>query len=107
MQVSIKSDFSALNKLSENLKNIEAEQTVPLTDILTDSFIQKKTPFLNLTDLFDKAGFKVETNEDLEAIPDEIIDKFIQANSEYKSFQEMLGSAGKEYMSNIIFKGLK
>lgn len=103
----MKSDFSALKKLSANLKKVKSNPSVPLTDILTDSFIQKKTPFLNLADLFDKAGFKVESNADLEAIPDEIIDKFIQDNSEFKSFQEMLGAAGKEYMSNIIFKGLK
>lgn len=105
--MSNKSDFSALKKLSENLNKVEAEQSVPLTELLNDSFIQSKTSFLNLNDLFQKAGFKVETKEDFEAIPDEAMNRFIFENSEYKTFQEMLGAAGAEYMKNLIFKGLK
>jgi len=107
LQMSKKSDFSALQKLSENLKKAESKQNVPLADLLNDSFIQSKTPFSNLNELFEKAGFKVETKGDFEAIPDEAINRFIFENSKYKTFQEMLGAAGVEYMNNMIFKGLK
>lgn len=102
----MKSDLSGLKKLSENIKKIESEQTVPLTDILSDSFIQSKTPFSSLSELFEKGGFNVESNEDLETIPDEELNGFIASHTNYETFQEMIGDAGAIYMSNLIFKGL-
>lgn len=100
----MKSDLSALRKLSENLKRIEPQQEIPITHILSDSFIQSKTPFSSLNDLFEKGGFNVETKEDLEAIPDEDLNSFISENSEYSTFKEMISAAGAIYMKNMLLK---
>lgn len=104
--MSIDSNFDGFKKLVENAKDLEDKQSVPLTTLLNDSFIQDKTPFLSLTELFEKSGFKVESQEDFKAIPDEAIDKFISENSEYETFQEMLGAAAVEYTKTLLFKGL-
>lgn len=102
----IDSNFDGLKKLFENAENLDGTQNVPLIELLNDDFIQSKTPFLSLSDLFEKSGFKIETQEDLEAIPDEDMDKFILENSEYETWQEMLGDAAVEYAKAQLFKGL-
>lgn len=102
----IESDLSGLKKLTNNAKALQGSGGVSLTEILNDSFIQSNTPFNDLNELFEKGGFKFETLEEFEAIPDEELNTFIASISEYSTFQDMIGAAGAALISSRLFKGL-
>lgn len=57
--------------------------------------------------LFNASGFKIESNEDFETIPDEKWESFIQENTTYESWQAMQEAAAIEYARNMLLKGLK
>jgi len=44
--------------------------------------------------MFERSGFKVESQEDFAAIPDEAWDDFICTNTSYFNWREMLQAAG-------------
>lgn len=101
----IESDLSGLKKLTNNAKALQGSG-VSLAEILNDSFIQSNTPFNDLNELFEKGGFKFETLEEFEAIPDEELNTFIASISEYSTFQDMIGAAGAALIRSRLFKGL-
>ncbi|HFX6308340.1 hypothetical protein [Acinetobacter pittii] len=103
----MKDGFKGLEKLADNLKNLGGEQKVSLGTLFNEGFIQTHTDFENIDDLFEKAGFKVETEEDFAAIPQEDIDAFVQEHTKFDSFTDMQQKAAAEHVRKQIFKGIK
>jgi hypothetical protein len=85
-----------LRKMSEKAEKLNG-QSVPLTDVMTDSFIAKNTSFSNFDELVDASGFKAESQEDFDAIPDVEWDNFIAENTNFSNWQDMINSAGAIY----------
>jgi len=86
-----------LDKLAKNAEGLDGSHTVSMTDILTPGFISEHTRFANADELFEASGFKCHSQEAFEAIPEAELDKFIQSESSFSSWQEMLGAAGREW----------
>ncbi|MDH0562169.1 hypothetical protein [Acinetobacter courvalinii] len=103
----MKDDFSGLNKLTENVKKLEGQSEISLGTLFNDGFLQSNTNFQNIDELFEKAGFKVETPEDFDAIPQEEIDQFIRENTKYESFSDLQTKAVTEYVRKNLLSGLK
>lgn len=85
-----------LKNLSENAKQLDG-QSVALSEVLTDAFIQDNSSFDSLDDLIKASGFTVESQADFEALPDEEWDGFISKNTNFDSWQKMINSAGAIY----------
>ncbi|WP_336141767.1 hypothetical protein [Acinetobacter sp. 102] len=100
-------DFNGLNKLLENAKNLEGERDVSLGTLFNEGFLQTHTDFQTIDDLFVAAGFKVESHEDFEAIPQEEIDKFVRDNTQFESFNDLHAKAAAEYFRKHLLNGLK
>lgn len=100
-------DFTGLDQLSKNASELSGEHNVQMGELMNPKFISKCSQYSNLDELFDASGFKIESNEDFEAIPDKKWESFIQENTTYESWQEMREAAGVEYAKNMLFKGLK
>ncbi|MDV7604327.1 hypothetical protein R4610_06530 [Acinetobacter baumannii] len=107
MSFKITGDLSGLKKLTENAKKLDGEQQVSLGTLFNEGFLQANTDFKSIDDLFEKAGFKVETEEDFAAIPQEDIDAFVCENTKFESFTDMQQQAMTEYVRKQLFKGLK
>lgn len=103
----MKDGFNNLRKLSDNLKKMDGEQEVSLGTLFNEGFIQSNTDFESIDDLFEKAGFKVESQEDFAAIPQEEIDTFVRENTKFESFTDLQQKAAAEYVRKQLFKGLK
>lgn len=99
-------DFKGLKKLVQNAKKLDGQHDVQLGVIFNEGFIQSHTKFSSIDDLFEKAGFKVESKEDFDAIPQEDIDSFVRDNTNFEDFNEMYKSATTEYVKKQLFKGL-
>lgn len=86
-----------LDEIEKKAEAIDGKQSVPLSEILTDTFVSQHTSFSSAHEMFKASGFKVETQEDFAAIPDAAWDNFIRSISGFGDWQSMLGAAGQEW----------
>lgn len=86
-----------LKKMQRNAEKLNGSHQVPLNELFTSSFMRKYTKFSSIDDFFKSSGFKTDTQKDLEAIPDSELDKYVAANTKFKTWKDMLGEAGSEY----------
>ena len=81
------------------LNAIQNTQNIPVTE-LYDEFIRNNTPYTSLKELLEAGGFKAETKEDIEAIPDSAIDAHIAKNTKFKNWQELVQALLIERLMN-------
>jgi hypothetical protein len=86
-----------LKKMADGAKELEGEHQVAMPDLLTESFVSSHTPFKDAQELFDNSGFKIESQEDFQAIPDAEWDIYISSVSDFENWEQMLQSATAEY----------
>ena len=103
----MKFDLRGFDQLEKNLSELSGTHSIPLDDLMTPDFISSCSQYSNFEELIEASGFKVETEEDFAAIPDQEWEQFIQTNTSYESWIEMQEAAGFSYMESKLFKGLK
>lgn len=103
----IKSDFSGLKILADNTRKLEETKQVLLLDLLNPEFISKHTKSPDFLSFCESAGYKVETSEDLQAIPDAPWDAHIAANSDFENWREMQEKAFAAWTAAKLMNGLK
>ncbi len=91
-----------LKKLQKNVEKLGGEHQVPLSDLFTLSFMQKFTEFESFDDFLSAGNFKVDSQEDFEAIPDEDMDRHVSETTSFDSWQEMLDTAGEKYLTKKL-----
>jgi hypothetical protein len=84
------------DELQESAESIQGTQ-VPVGELLTPGFLAKHTRFLSEDELFEASGFSVQSTENFEKIPDEEWDNFIQQNTPFATWSDMLSAAGAEW----------
>lgn len=95
-------DFSQkLNELQESADAIHGTQ-VPLGELLTPGFLAKHTRFLSEDEMFEASGFTVITAEDFRKIPDAEWDSFIQKNTPFPTWSDMLSAAASEWTRKTL-----
>jgi hypothetical protein len=91
-----------LEKLEEGIREIDGKHSVPMPEVLTDSFVSEHTKFSSLNELLETSGFDAESAEDFEAIPDEPWDDYISSVSCFNSWQDMLESACAKWATSKL-----
>lgn len=101
--------ITGLDKLEKQLKQMEKgakelskTKHVSFGELFPASFMRKYTSFSSMDELLDAGGFKVESQEDFEAITDEEFDKHIAKNTRFKSWEDMLGEATSQYATKKL-----
>lgn len=83
-------------------KKIIMRNGVPLLEILSDSFFQEQTQFLNIYDFFMKAGHPITCREDINNIPLYVIDQFVSTYTIFLNFEHMQKEATKHFLRNLM-----
>ena len=91
-----------LKKLQKNAQELHGTQEVQLGELLTDKFMQTNSQFNSIDEFFEALPWSIESQEDLEAIPDEEIDRFVDENSNVGSWSELLDKAGMEFVTRKL-----
>lgn len=101
--------ITGLDKLEKQLKQMEKgakelskTKHVSFEDLFSTSFMRKYTSFSSMDELLDAGDFKVESQEDFEAIPDDEFDKYIAANTKFKNWEDMLSEATSQYAAKKL-----
>jgi hypothetical protein len=91
-----------ISKLARKTEGLDGQHNVPVSELLTDSFIFRHTSFLSADEMFKASGFQIETQEDLAGIPENDWDIFIRSVSDFGGWQSMLGAAGEEWVQRKL-----
>lgn len=86
--------ITGLDEARKNLEKLAAiGDRISFTDMFTPQFISKHSNFETVEDFFQKSGFKIESQSDFEAIPDDEWETFITQNTSFGSWEDMQKSA--------------
>ena len=91
-----------LQNLSDQAEALHGGHTLPISELLSPSFLATCTLFNSADEMFEKSGFKIESQADFEAIPDDQWDDFIRGNTSFPSWKEMLQAAGAAWARNKL-----
>jgi hypothetical protein len=97
-----------LDDLRRKLKELERTKKVAFSELFPSTFLRKYTRFQSLTDMQKKAeaeGFSFRTEQEVEAIPSPEWEAFIKGHTRFRSWQEMLQTAGDEYAARKLGLG--
>lgn len=100
--MAIRIDMSGLEKLKAKMEELANTTEESFGEIYPPEFISSHSSFADIDSLFKASGFKAETMEDLEAIPDEEWDAFISSNTDFDSWSEMREAAMGEYVKKKL-----
>jgi hypothetical protein len=85
-----------LERLSRNAQNVNGP--VAFDDFFPPEFMRRYTDFSSIQVMADASGFKIESQEDFEAIPDADWDAFVRSRTRFPTWQDMQAKAGEEYV---------
>jgi hypothetical protein len=91
-----------LDVLSKSAEKLDGQHNVPVAELLTPSFLSKHTRVHSVDELFEGSGFKIESAEDFEAVPDEKWDAYVCSISDFSNWEAMLSEAAKEWVSKQL-----
>lgn len=98
--------FDDLHRKLEDLKNqveeAEGAHSVSISELLTPEFLASCSAFSSVEELFEASGFKIESTEDFEAVPDSEWEWFIQQNTSYTNWVEMQEAAAAIWMKRKL-----
>ncbi|MFB6254515.1 MAG: hypothetical protein ABEI06_07895 [Halobacteriaceae archaeon] len=92
-------DFNIdLSQLEDELEEELEEVSVPIDEVFTDSFMREHTNFENIEQLFAESTWTVESAKDIDLIPSDQLDKYIDERTEFDSWSQLEEEAAGHYI---------
>ncbi|MEA4807167.1 hypothetical protein [Acetobacterium wieringae] len=97
----LETQFGHSNQLNDDGSVIGIHDDLDLIrNYFTPAFMKKHTVFTCLDDFLQSAGFLVSTQQDFEQIPLSTMNAWVQQNSQYLDWTEIVAAAGDFYFDN-------
>lgn len=90
-----------IEKMKDNAERLSKKTQVSFDELFTPEFMRKYTNFSSIDELLDDCGYGDLSKDEFEARPD--IDIKISERTKFKSWQEMLDTAVRDYTSSQLF----
>ncbi len=94
-----------LEDLQQRIARLQGEHKVPFDKLFPPEFMRRYTKHASIQTMFAASRWKVETQDDFAAIPDDERDAFIRRETQFGSWKEMMGKAVEDYVGREL--GLK
>jgi hypothetical protein len=96
-------DFlGGIRRFQKRVERLADVQSVSFAELFSDEFMLRNTDYPSLDALMGASGFRTESKENFEAIPDDAWDAFIKANTRFTSWAEMQSAAAQEWMARRL-----
>jgi hypothetical protein len=93
--------FDDLLKDLQGQKAVQEDPNyVSLDELFNKSFLNKYSKYDDIRVLMEKGNFQVETQKDIDNIPEELLDVFVARETDFPSWKSMLDAASREYAEN-------
>ena len=80
------------------LPNHKGPQLVDFDEVFETSFMRRYTKFRSFDKFLNGGKFRITSQQDFEALPEEIMDAHVRATTRFSSWQEMLDVATDKYV---------
>lgn len=90
-----------IKKMKDNAERLSKKTQVSFDELFTTEFMRKYTNFSSIDELLDDCGYGDLSKDEFEARPD--IDIKISERTKFKSWQEMVDTAVRDYASSQLF----
>lgn len=100
--------FSGIDDLQKELTNLSDkvsslnDSQIPFDDLFTESFMTQHANVSSFDLFLEQGGFTANSQEEFEAIPDDKLDQYVSASTDFKSWDAMLSAATDIYISNFL-----
>ena len=97
--MSVKFELHGMDELKKKLEEAAKSISGPVSfsELFPTDFMNHYTNFSSFDELLTNGGFKVESQEDFRAIPDDLFDEHIAQTTKFENWEEMKQCAGTEY----------
>lgn len=93
-------------KMERNIDEFNDKKTVSMSELFDGGFLSAHSSFKTFDEMMTASGFKCESQEDFNAIPEDQFDAFISANTTFQSWNDMKSSAATALVKRKLFQGL-
>lgn len=76
------------------------ENEIPFVELFTEKFMQLYTEFDSIEDFFEVSPWDVEGQDDLEAIPENEMDEYVDAHTDFPEWEVMMDTAGELFLES-------
>lgn len=102
-----KNDFKRLsremNKAAKRSEKLDGEHSVPLSDLMTRTFMSKHTSHSDFESWMEAGGFSAQNAEEFDAIDATKLDEYVASSTRFSNWEEMLGEATGDWGLDQIF----
>lgn len=78
------------------------ENMIPFAELFPEEFMRLYTEFTSIEQFFEASEWEVETQEDLEAIPEAPFDRYINEHTDFPSWEVMYQTAGQRLLEDRL-----
>lgn len=86
-----------LKELQGAKTNENDHDRVPIEKLFHEAFMSRYSSFKSYDEFLRKGNFDVKTLEDIDNIPEELIDRHVDRETDFDSWKSMLDRAQEEY----------
>lgn len=99
-------EIEGFDEIIEELKQLKQkeslEEIVTFGKLFPSDFMEKYTDFESIDDFFHQSNWDVRSYEDFSKIPESELNEYIQNNSDFSTWQEMLNKAALVWIEEQI-----
>lgn len=91
-----------LTELSQNAQAVSGEHQYSFNEIFTSDFMRQHTNHETIEDFLTDSPEKISNTEDFEKASDEILDNFVNEQTDFKTWEDMLATASQELIARKL-----
>ncbi|WP_170237057.1 hypothetical protein [Streptococcus hyovaginalis] len=92
----------SFDKLANNAKSISGTNKYSFNEIFTADFMKSNTKFDSIEAFLESSPEHITTQEEFEAANETVLDHFVSANSNFDTWQDMIGEATTSMIASRI-----
>lgn len=97
MGITVKVDRSGMDRFKRNMKKLSGEHSVPLTELMPDTFMRTYTQFSTLQAMLEAGRIQDPTE-----IKSEAFSQFVSEHSQFAGWDEMFRKGYVEYAKRTL-----
>lgn len=91
-----------LEELSKKAQGLDGKNDVPLDELFPYGFMRRYTDFNSIDEFFEVGPWTVESEDDLEEIPEDEMDEYVDDHTRFPNWEQMIGTAREAWTAKQL-----
>ncbi|NPV63624.1 MAG: hypothetical protein HPY61_13555 [Methanotrichaceae archaeon] len=102
LESNVEDIIQKFEQIKRNVEENSGEHVIPFNNLFTSEFMNNYTDFDSIDNLIRSSCFPIRSSEDIENLPSDEWNRYIQKHTRFSSWDEMVQTAAKEYFAKKI-----